>query len=54
MRARALPRFQQRIPNKRFICVEDRVPRNSERACQSARGRKARSRRQLLFENRLP
>ena len=54
VRARALTRHQQRIRNKRFICVEDRVPRDSERTRQSACGRKARSRGQLLFENRLP
>jgi len=51
---RALARSQQRICNKRFICVEDGVSRNSEHACQSACGGKTCSRRQLLFENRLP
>ena len=54
VRTRALTRRQQRIRNKRFICVEDRVPRDSERTRQSACGGKARSRGQLLFENRLP
>jgi hypothetical protein len=52
--ARALARGQQRICNKRFICVEDGVSRDSERACQSACGGKTCSRGQLLFENRLP
>ena len=52
VRARALARSQQRIGNKRFIGVEDGVARDSERACQSAGGRKARSRGQLLLENR--
>jgi hypothetical protein len=52
--ARALARGQQRICNKRFICVEDGVSRDSERACQSACRGKTCSRGQLLFENRLP
>jgi len=53
VRPRALARCQQRIRNKRFICVENRVPRNSEHACQSACRGQARSRGQLLVENRL-
>ena len=53
MRPRALARCQQRICIERFICVENRVPRDSERTCQSACRGKARSRGQLLFENRL-
>jgi hypothetical protein len=53
-RPRPLARCNQRIYNKRFICVENRVPRHSERTSQSARGGEARSRAQLLFENRLP
>jgi hypothetical protein len=54
VRPRALARCQHRIRNKRFICVENRVARDAERTCQSACGRQARSRGQLLFENRLP
>ncbi len=54
MRARALARYQKRICDKRFIRVQHRVPRDPERACQRARGGKARSREQRPFENRLP
>jgi hypothetical protein len=53
VRPRALARDQQRIGNERFICVENRVPRDSERTRQSACRGKARSSGQLLFENRL-
>jgi hypothetical protein len=54
VRARTLVRCQQRNRNKSFICVDDRVPGDSECPCQRARGGKARSRGEPLFENRLP
>jgi hypothetical protein len=54
VRTRTLVRCQQRIRNKSFICVDDRVPGNSECARQRARGGKVRPRRQPLFENCLP
>lgn len=54
VRARTLLRCQQRIRSKSLICVDDRVPADSECACQRARGGKVRSRGQPLFENRLP
>ena len=54
VRPRPLALCQQRICEKRFICVQNRVPRDSERTSQRACGGKARSRRQLLFENGLP